>query len=319
MKRRDLIRVAALGALGLQGQARAQSGSVLRFVVPYAAGGVTDAMARLLGGPMGTTLGRVIVTENKPGAAGLIATRTVLSAAPGEQLLFVNEGVLTLPLLQKDAGYDPLTDLVPVATVAEINSALMVHSSVPAKNVAELIAYAKSQPKGINAANSGIGSSGHLSTVLFAQTAGINIVHVPYKGSVQTAQALLTGEVQMQLTTPTEALLSQAREGKVRVLAVSSAKRSPLMPNVPTIGETLPGFETTGWFGFVARAGTPPEVVDQYAKATAQALAIPAVREKFSAMNLMAESKGPAEFAAMLRASHAKFTKIIRDGNISVS
>ncbi|MCC6203322.1 MAG: tripartite tricarboxylate transporter substrate binding protein [Gammaproteobacteria bacterium] len=306
MHRRTLLRSAAATALAAASRtALAQdrgSGVVMRIVVPYAAGGQTDMMARVLAPLLSRTLERNVIVENRPGAAALIGTRAVQTAAPdGNTLLFHNTGFAALPLLTRGANYDPVKDFTPVATVGNGPNFLIVNGSVPARTLPELIAYAKTQPEGIDSANAGLGSAGHLITQLFAKRAGIKIVHVPYKGSAETANALISGEVKMQLTSPTEVLTQQAKAGKVRFLAVSSRERTVLAPNLPTMAETLPGFVNDGWFGLIATGGSPAAHVKQTADAILKAMAEPEVRERFLQLYIDPKPMDSAQFAAAIQ------------------
>jgi tripartite-type tricarboxylate transporter receptor subunit TctC len=306
MDRRNALRMASaglLGSLALQAWAQPQK-PVVRIIVPYAAGGITDMMARSLAQSMAKTLDRTVIVENHPGAAGLIGTRAALAAPPnGDTLIFTNPGYITLPLTNKDAKYDPVKDFTPIAMVGRSPLFLMVHESVPAKNAAELIAYAKTKPEGLETANAGTGSSGHITAAMFAKAAGIKLVHVPYKGTAETANALIAGQVKLQINATTEALNSQARTGHIRLLAVMSEKRSPLAPDVPAISETIPGFAIDTWFGFLAPAGTPATAVQKLNQALAVALGDLDVRERFKSGFIEVQHSSPDELAAAIARS----------------
>jgi len=312
-----LTTVVVLSACGAAAWAQ-DKGQPVRIVVPYAAGGLTDIMARLLAVPMAKTLERIVIVENKPGAAGLIATRYVQNApADANYLLFHNTGIVALPLTQKDAGYDPVKDFAPVSIIGNGPNFLMVHQSVPAKSVAEFIAYAKTLPKGIEAANSGIGSAGHLSALMFEKAAGIKIVHVPYKGSAETANALMAGDVKMQITSTTSSLNAAVQAGKVRILGVTSKNPTSLAPGVPTIGETLPGYSIEGWFGLLTTAGSPPAEIAKRSDAVKAAMADPEIRQKFAAIYIEPTHAAPAEFAAAILDAVAYYRKIVAELNLS--
>jgi tripartite-type tricarboxylate transporter receptor subunit TctC len=315
MKRREILRLAIAAGLPYGSIAEAQEATQpIRLVVPYAAGGTTDFMGRLLARPVGDTLGRTAIVENKPGAAGLIGARAVQYSPPdGGALFFTNSGFITVPLMSKDAHYDPLRDFTAICQVAITPAYLMVHRDVPAKNVEEFIAYAKSLPNGIEAANSGMGSSGHVNTMNFARLAGIKIVHVPYKGTSATANALISGEVKMQLTTITSSIIGQLRTGSVKLLAVASARRSTLTPEVPSITETLPEFEFEGWFGFVGPANVPPSSVGALSKAFKQASGVQAVRDGFAGNYIEPAYASPEEFRTLLEKSVARWKRLISE------
>lgn len=302
MDRRNCLRLAAGTALLAARSVPAQDrNAVIRIVVPYAAGGQTDLMARLLAAAVSKSLGQSVIVENKPGAAALIGTRAVQTAPPdGTTLLFHNTGFVALPMLTKGANYDPVKDFAPVAIVGNGPNFLMVHGSVPARTLPEFIAYVKTLPDGIDSANAGLGSAGHLSTQLFAKRAGIKINHVPYKGSAETSNAVISGEVKMQLTSPTDAVTQQVKLGKVRFLAVSSKQRTPIAPDLPTIAETLPGFVNDGWFGLLATGGSPPAQIERLSEAFGKAMADPDIRARFLQLYMDPTYGNPVQFAAAI-------------------
>ena len=315
---RSLLALASAIALAAAATiACAQDKAVIRIVVPYAAGGQTDIMARLLAPSMAKMLDRTVIVENRPGAAALIATRYVQNAAPdANNLLFHNTGFVALPLTQKDAGYDPIKDFAPVSIIGYGPNFLMVHHSVPAKTVAEFIAYVKTLPNGIESANSGIGSSGHISAMLFAKMAGINIVLVPYKGSAETANALIAGDVKMQITATTSALNAQIQAGKVRILGVAAKHPSSLAPGIPIIADTLPGYAIEGWYGLLATAGSPPAEIAKRSDAIKKALEDPEIRAKFAAVYIDAGHVPPAGFANAIVESTAFWKKVVAELNL---
>lgn len=275
--------------------------SVLRIVVPYAAGGQSDLLARVLAPSMSRSLGVNVIVENKTGAAALIGTRAVQSATPdGNTLLFHNSGIVALPLLTKGTGYDAVKDFAPVAMVGYGPNFLLVNGKVPAQTLPEFISWAKEQPNGIDAANAGLGSAGHLATQLFAKRTGIKIVHVAYKGVAETQNALLSGEVAMQLTSPTEVMTQQAKLGKVRILAVNAKARTSLAPEVPTISETVPGFHNDVWFGLLAPAGSPPQYIARISDAVRTALNEPEIRTRYLQNYMDPVHKDPQAFAATI-------------------
>lgn len=316
MNRRELLTSAAGTVLfSAAGGSLAQDrNTIVRIVVPYAAGGQTDMMARILAPLLGKELDRNVIVENRPGAAALIGTRAVQMATPdGNTVLFHNSGFVALPMLTKTAGYDPVKDFTPVATVGNGPNFIIVHGSVPARTLPELIAYVKTLPQGIESANAGLGSAGHLATQLFAKRAGIKILHVPYKGTAETSNALISGEVKMQMTSPTEVLTQQAKLGKVRFLAVSSKVRTVLAPELPTIGETLPGFVNDGWFGLLATAGSPPAQVKAMSDAIAKILAQPEIRERFLQLYIDPKVMDSTQFGAAIRESIEFWKSVIAE------
>lgn len=319
MQSRRTFTLAVLGAAQMPLWAQERSG-VMRIVVPYAAGGQSDLLARVLAQSLSKSLGLSVIVENKTGAAALIGTRAVQGATPdGNTLLFHNSGLVALPLLTKGTGYDAVKDFMPVAMVGYGPNFLLVNSSVPARTLPEFIAWAKAQPNGVDAANAGLGSAGHLATQLFAKRAGIKIVHVAYKGVAETQNALLAGEVSMQLTSPTEVMTQQAKLGKVRILAVNAKQRSTLAPEVPTISETLPGFHNEVWFGLLAPAGSPAPYIARISDAIRAALNEPELRTRYLQNYLDPVYKDPRDFAATIGETLGTWQAIVSELGIQPS
>lgn len=253
ISRRHLVGAAALSTLPY-GLAQAQDfpSKPIRLVVPFAAGGTGDVLCRTLQEPLQRLLGQPIILENRIGASGSVGTQHVKNSAPdGYTLLQVGNSTVTTALMQKSAGYDAIKDLAPVANVATTPMVFLLNPSVPAKSLAELIAYAKPKPGALEYASAGRGSLGHLTTELFNQMAGLQMVYVPYQGSSQATNAVLAGEVKVVITTPSDAINAFVANGRLRMLGVSSPQPSPLVPDVPAIAETLPGF--TCWHGSASR------------------------------------------------------------------
>jgi tripartite-type tricarboxylate transporter receptor subunit TctC len=310
-----------VGTLGLlPGTARADfPDKPIRLVVPYAPGGTTDIMARTLQEPLSKALGQPVIVDNKAGAAGAIGTAQVAHAAPdGYTLIFGNNGPSAIvPLIQKDVGYDPVKDFGPVSLVSIAPMTLVVHPSVPAKTVKELIAYAKTQPSGLEYGSAGAGSFGHLASEYLAKEAGLKLVHVPYKGQAPSTMGVLNGEVKLLLTTSSDTQDAAVRAGKLKLLGVSTAKPSPLMPGAPTIGESLPGFEVNVWFGILAPAGTPQPVVARLNAAIREVLAEPEIQKKFLAYGCIATASTPQEFGAMIAAEVPKWKSVVESAKIT--
>ena len=314
MDRRKVLKslVAAAGVAGSLPVVAQQQG-VMKLVVPYAAGGLTDVMARLLAQNMQKTMQRTIIVENKPGAAGALGTRQVIQAAPdGDTLLFHNTGVVAVQMLQRAAGYDALVDLSPVAHIAEGPSFLMVHESVPARTIPEFLAYARTLPQGIDCGNSGINSSGHVSAMLVEKLGRFKAVHVPFKGSAEVTQALMTGQVKMQVSVTTEALNPHIKAGRIRLLGVTSERRSPLAPDVPPIKDFLPEFRTDSWYGILAPGKTPLDRREQIAASIKDALTDHNLRERYMAMYMEPTYRTPAEFGDVVRRSAEHWKHIIQ-------
>lgn len=222
-----------------------------------------------------------------------------------------------MPLIQKSVGYDPVRDFAPVSLVSIAPMTLVVHPSVPASTVKELIAYARKQPDGLEYGTAGAGSLGHLATELFGKEAGIKLVHVPYKGQALSTMGVLNGEVKLLITTSSDSQDAAVKAGKLRLLGVSTAKPSPLMPGAPAIGESLPGYEASVWFGILAPARTPPAVITKLNAAVRAVLAQHEVQKKFLGYGCIATASTPQEFAALIGAEVPKWKGVVEAAGIA--
>jgi tripartite-type tricarboxylate transporter receptor subunit TctC len=289
----------------------------VHVVVPYPAGGPNDIIVRIVGKRLGETLGQPIVVENRPGAGGNIGTDSVAKSAPdGYTLVSVGPGALIInPLLGK-VPYDTMRDFAPVTIMAVAPNALVAHPSFPAKSVKDLIALAKRKPGAINYASGGTGSTPHLAAALFAVMAGVQLTHVPYKGTGPATADLVGGQVQIAfLGIPT--VLPHIRSGKLRALAVTGARRSPELPDVPTVAEAgVPGYELSPWYGLLAPAGTPSAVVARLAAEATKIVREPAMREQLVAQGAEPAGGTPEEFARTLRSDAALWKKVVKDAGI---
>ena len=320
MKRRTGLLALALALAALPAAAQAQyPDKPIKLIVPYPPGGTTDIMARTLQEPLSKALGQPVIVDNKAGAAGAIGTKQVATAAPdGYTLVFGNNGPSAIvPLLQKDVGYDPVKDFAPVSLVSIAPLVLVLHPSVPASDVKEFVAWAKAQPGGVEYATAGAGSLGHLATELFAKDAGLKLVHVPYKGQAPSTMAVLNGEVKMLLTTSSDSMGAAVRDGKLKLLGVSTARPSPLMPGAPTIGQSLPGFEVNVWFGILAPAGTSAPAIAKLNAAIRTVLADPEIQRKFMGYGSIATASTPQELAAMIGAEVPKWKGVVESAKIT--
>jgi len=315
MTKRALFGVALVFALTGAPAAQDYPARPITLVVPYAAGGGNDVMARIVAEKMSKSLGQQIVIENKGGAGGSIATRQVAKAAPdGYTLGLGGTGTLAInPTLYPNAGYDPRKDFAPVGLIATSALVVLVNNDVPAKTIPELIALAKKEPGKLNYASAGVGSGIHLGAELFATMAGIKLTHIPYKGSSPALTDLLGGHVAIYFSSlpPAIALI---REGKVRALGVTGPKRSPLLPELPTVAEAgpLPGYEAVLHYGIVAPAGTPQPVIEKLASAMKAAMAESDVRERIAADGAEVMAMTPAEYAADIDAEETKWSAIVK-------
>ena len=319
IRRRLALAALAAGAalLPLAGFAQERT-TPIRIIVPFPAGGITDVMVRVIGQSVSKTLNRTVIVENKPGAAGVIGTKAALQPAGDGSTTLVTTyiGFYGLPLTQKGATYDPMKDFTPVAMMADGPAVLFVHSSVPAKTMPEFIAWAKAQNNSIESATSGPGGGSHTWTLWLSKMAGINLMPVPYKGGAEMTTAMITGEAKVMISTTSEALNSQVRAGKVRILGVASERPSAVVPGVPPIAETVPGFVVEGWYGLHAPAGTPPQEVAAISAAVKKATEEPGTRERLLAMYLEPRYANPAEFQAAGAKTAAFWKKLVVDLNI---
>jgi len=289
----------------------------VRLVVPFAAGGPNDIIARLVGGRLSEALGQPIVVENRPGAGGNIGTDFVAKAAPdGYTLLSAGPGSLIINPLLGSVPYDTARDFAPVSLMASAPNVLVVHPSLPAKSVKELIELARARPRHLNYASGGPGSTPHLSGALFAVMAGIDIVHVPYKGTGPASADLLGGQVQMAFF-GIPPLLPHIRSGKLRALAVTGKRRSPELPEVPTVHEAaLPGYEVSPWYGLLAPAGTSRAIITRLNAEVARVVRSAEMREKLASQGAEPGGGTPEDYAAAIRADTATWARVIKDAGI---
>jgi tripartite-type tricarboxylate transporter receptor subunit TctC len=308
-------RAAALCLL-FAGVAAAQDYPVrpITLIVPYTAGGGNDVMARIVAEKMSKSLGQQIVIENRGGAGGSIATRQVARSAPdGYTLGLGGTGTHAInPTLYQNVGYDPRKDFAPVGLIATSALVVLVNPQVGANTIPELIALARRDPGKVNYASAGVGSGVHLGVELFATMAGIRLTHIPYKGASPALTDLLGGHVAIYFSS-LPAAIALVREGKVRALAVTGAKRSPLLPDLPTVAEAaLPGYEAVLHYGIVAPAGTPRPIIDKLSAALMAALAQADVRERIVADGAEPLSTTPEEYAADIDREETKWSKIVK-------
>ena len=292
----------------------------VRLIVPFPPGGPADALARIVGEKLSSGWGQPVVVENRPGAGGNIGMEIGAKAAPdGYTLVLAPAGNLTVnPSLYRSVPYDVAKDFAPVTVLAAVPNILIVSNALPVKSVAELIAYAKAHPGELNFSSPGAGSGAHLAGELFKSMANVSMTHVPYSGIAPAVTAVVGGQVQLMFAGSTAAL-PQVHGGKVRALGVASPKRTAAAPDLPTLAESgLAGFDVTSWYGIVAPAATPPDIVDKIAADIAHVLALPDVREKFAAQGAEPIGNTPAEFAAMIPAETAKWKKIMTDAKIRI-
>ncbi len=317
MVRRPLlgIAVALCTLLPLVAHAQAWPARPIRVVVPFPPGGAVDFYARVVQQPLGEALGQTVVIDNKVGASGMIGAENVAKSAPdGYTLLLGNIATLAInPGIYAKMAYEVARDFTPIMHTVDVNYVLVVHPSVPAGSVAELIAYAKANPGKLAYGSAGSGSLPHLATELFKAATGTDLIHVPYKGGGPMVTDLLGGTVQVVIGDQAN-LMPHVKSGKLRALAVASPQRSTNYPDLPTIAESgVPGFQAVAWNGLVAPAGLPPEIRNRIHDAFAKTMALPEVRDKLRGGGLEPVGDSPDEFARFMRAEGAKWSKIAKD------
>lgn len=320
MFRRQWLALSAL-ALGALAPCAVQADTFpsrpIKIVVPFAAGGTGDVLIRSLQEPMQRHLGQPIVVENRLGASGSMGTVFVRNApADGYTLLQVGNSTVTTPLLQKSANYDSQKDLGAVGLIATTPMVFLVNPVVPATDLRQLIDHARANPGKLEFSSAGRGSLAHLATESFNQAAGLKMVFVPYQGAAQAVNAVLAGEVKVALTTPSDAINAFVSSGRLRMLAVSSEKRSPLLPDVPAISETLPNFSINAFFGISAPAGTPAPVIARLNDALNKSLVEPAMQAKLKALGMFPRPANADSFAQMMKRDHALWTGVITKAGI---
>ena len=290
----------------------------LRFIVAFAAGGAADLLARTLGQKLAERWDQQVVIDNRAGAGGVIGMQIAARApADGYTLLMGSSSTMAIaPALYADPGYDPVKNYSGVTEAAIVPIILVVHPSVPAKSIAELIQYAKARPGQLSYASSGAGATPHISGELFRRIAGIELVHVPYKGGGEAVAAVLGGHVQMSFGAVSTAL-PHMKTGRLRALGITSPKRLSALPEVPTIAESgLPGYEVAQWFGVFVPAGTPRTLIAKLNRELIETLALPAVKDRYSAQGVETTGSTPEAFDAYVKAEVVKWKKLLREMNI---
>ncbi|HEX3098482.1 MAG TPA: tripartite tricarboxylate transporter substrate binding protein [Usitatibacter sp.] len=313
---RFLASIAAAILLAASGLAFAETypAKPIHFIVPYPAGGPLDTVARLLGQKVSESVKQPVIVDNKPGAGGNIGADLVAKSAPdGYTILMGAVATHAInPTLYAHIPYDPVRDFAPVTQVASTPNVLVVNPSLPVSSVKEFIAYAKAHPGALNFGSGSTGSAGHLAGELFKAMAGVQMVHVPYKGAGPAMQDLIGGEIQLMFDNLASSL-GQMRAGKVKALAVTTARRSSLAPELPTVAESgLPGFDISTWFGVFAPGGTPRDVVERLHAEFVKALADPAVRDTMTKLGAEPVGNTPAQFAAYIQSEARKYAEVIK-------
>jgi tripartite-type tricarboxylate transporter receptor subunit TctC len=312
-----MLAAAAFIVPGAASAQEAYPNKPIHMILPFPPGGVTDLLARALGEKLSARLGQPVVVENKPGAGTVLASDYVARAKPdGYTILMAASSLGTAPLIYDKVTYDAVKSFAPVTQVASVVHVLVVSPKLPVTNVKELIAYTKANPGKLSYASTGTGTSTHLEGELLKSMAGIDMVHVPYKGSGPALNDLVGGQLGVMI----DALGSSGpfiKAGKLRPLGVTTAKRSASVPELPTLAESgVPGYEAMPWLGLVAPAGTPPEIVDRLHKETAKVLEDPAIKDRFKGWGLDIIGNTPAEFSAFIKRDIDQWSRVIKNANI---
>lgn len=327
LNRRQFVQgaVAAAAVPSLVTQASAQAAwptKPIKLLVGFAPGGGTDIVGRALAPKMGEVLGQSVVVENKAGAAGTIAANEIARApADGYSLLMGHSNSNAIaPFVQAKIPYNPATDFTPITYLGYVPNVLVVHPSLPVNSVADLIALAKQKPNQLTYGSSGVGSTQHLAGALFCKIAGIQMIHIPYKGSGQAVIDLVAGQINMNFDTMPP-VLEHIRSGKLKALAISTPKRLPQLANVPTFGEVgINGFDVTNWYSVMGPKNMPAEVVNKIDRAVKAAMADPKNKASLEAQGLQTSGAAtPAEFAAFLSAELEKYAKLVKELNVKIA
>jgi tripartite-type tricarboxylate transporter receptor subunit TctC len=299
-------------------RAQAYPSRPLRVIVGFPPGGPSDILARLIGQPLSERLGQPIIVENRAGAAGNIAAEAVIRApADGYTLLVIVPGTPIADVLSDKLNFSFMRDAAPIAGISNGPLVMEINPGLPVHTVPEFIAYAKARPHEINFASPGIGATIHLCGELFKMMSGVEMTHVPYRGNAPAVTDLIGGQVQLMFA-DTPSTIEHIKSGKLRALAVTSPARSEILPDVPTVGEFLPGFEASNWFGFAATRNTPPEIVDRLNKEINAVLAEPRIKARLADLGAVPLTGSPTDFGKFIAAEAGRWTKVIRTANIKV-
>lgn len=318
---RTVIAAAVLAAAAPAALGQAYPAKVVRIINPLAAGGNVDIVARGVAEQLGKSLGQQVLVENRPGASALVGTRYVKGQpADGYTLLAIANTFARVPAIIKDPGYDPLKDFTGVSQTCDIPMVLVINPALPVKNVREFIALAKKRPGDLTYGSAGNGGTGHVAAEMFSQQAGIKLMHIPYKGNAPATTDLVGGQI-MLMFDQVSTSAGYIQSGRLRGLAVTSKKRSPLFPDMPTIDESgVKGFEDTTFNGLVAPAGTPREILDKLRGEVVKAVAIPALRDRFDKLGIpLAASASLDEYNAFLRRHVEDFAKLAKTAGIKAN
>jgi tripartite-type tricarboxylate transporter receptor subunit TctC len=305
--------------IDISAQAQPYPSRPIRFVVPYAPSGGVDFVARTLAEKLSHALGSPVIVDNRPGGSTNIGSELVARSAPDGYTFLIGSVPTTVNMtLFKDLRFNTISDFIHVSLLSTTPNVLVVHPSLPVRSVRELIIFAKANPGKLTFGSAGIGSSLHLSGELFKMMAGVDVLHVPYKGGGAAVPELLGGHISMQFAT-VPSVIGHVRSGKLRALGLTSEKRSPSVPDIPTIAESgLPGFDQSAWHGLFAPAGTPEPVIAKISQEVVRVLKLPDVEKRFASQGVDIIASSPEEFAAFIRKDVVKYEKLIKSANIRI-
>ena len=309
----------ALACLATGAAAQGYPSKPIRFISPYAPGGGTDILARLIGQKLSESVGQPVVIDNRPGAGGVIGTDIVAKSPPdGYTIMLASPSpIVVAPHLHRKLPYDPLQDLAPITLISVVPAVLTVHPTLAAKSVKELVAIAKSKPGQLTFSSSGNGGTGHLAGEMLKMMAGVDMVHVPYKGTGPATIAVLGGEVSMSFGNMIS-VLPHVKAGKLRALAVTTPKRSPVLPDLPAVAESLPGYSAGPWYGVLAPARTPAPVIARLNQEIVKILRTPEVKENMSSEGADPIGSSPSELAAHIKAESARWGQVVRQAKMKI-
>jgi len=292
----------------------------VRIIVPFAPGGATDIVTRLVAQKLTEAWGQSVIVENRSGAGGNIGGEAAARSTPDGYTLFMTSGsiVTANPYIYKKMSFDPAKDLLPITNVASGPQVIVVNPSFPAKTLKEFMATARAKPGALNFGHAGIGTQTHLAAENFLYAANLNLISIPYKGEGPAMTDLIANQINM-VTANIPGAIGSINQGKLRALAVTGKQRSPQMPDVPTVAETLPGFENIGWFGLMAPAATPKDVLDKVYRDTAKILDTTEMRARFYVLGMVPVGNTPAQFAEAIREESALWAKVVRERKIAVN
>jgi tripartite-type tricarboxylate transporter receptor subunit TctC len=298
-------------------QAQQYPNRPIRFLVPSAPGGSPDILARIVGNKLSEQMGQQIVVDTRAGASGLIGIELAKNAVPDGYTMVLATTTLfaSLPILKPDLPYDPDKDFAPLTRIASVANVMTVHAGIGVNSVADLVRLAKTKPGRLNYGSAGNGSPAHLAGAMFNLLAGVKTVHVPYKGAAQALNDVIAGQLQVLITSPVVAM-PHAKGGRIKVLATTGARSDPLIPELPTVAETVPGYEITQWWGIAVPIKTPPAIVRKLHSETVKALQTPEVRDLIAKQGATVQPESPADFSVFMKAERARIGKLGKQAGI---